>query len=302
MAFYGSFRENSLLVHFDVAASLSNFSAFRYGHGQIELLEYGWDMKDLANFFNDNALSFAMIRAGPGEHTSVPGKLMGYASWGKYNNEIERWLVSHNYFKEYWHRDAEIIDSARESLGAEVDSFDNQNSFWHDVVATLQHIFTREFMAHITVLQQQTGDQYFYYVGGCALNIVVNATLIQSVLFQEVFIPHCSNDSGLSLGAACLLELKKGHRILPHTPYLNNIGLKYNFTDITDETIEATAKLLLNGKILGVYNENAEVGPRALGHRSLIALPNDLMLAQHLSKEIKKESGIVPLLPLCFVP
>lgn len=89
MAFYGSFRENSLLVHFDGAASLSNFSAFHYTHGQIQLLEYGWDMKYLANFFNDNALSFAMIGAGPGEHTSVPGKLMGYASWGKYNNKIE---------------------------------------------------------------------------------------------------------------------------------------------------------------------------------------------------------------------
>lgn len=298
MAFYGSFRENSLLVHFDGAASLSNFSAFHYTHGKIQLLEYGWDMKYLANFFNDNALSFAMIGASPGEHTSVPGKLMGYASWGKYSNKIERWLIAHNYFKEYWHREAEIIDSARKSLGAEVDSFDNQNSFWHDVAATLQHIFTRELMAHITELQQQTEAQYLYYAGGCALNIVANTALIQSGLFREVFIPPCCNDSGLSLGAACLLELQKGHRILSHTPYLNNIGLKYDFTDITDETIEATAKLLLDGKILGVCNGTAEAGPRALGNRSLIALPNDSILAQYLSQKVKKREWYRPIAPI----
>lgn len=140
IAFYGGFKENSLLIHFDGAASLSNFSAFHYTQGQIRLLEYGWEMKYLANFFNDNALSFAMIGANPGEHTSVPGKLMGYASWGKYNEEIEQWLVAHNYFKDYWRREAEIIASARITLGAEVDSFDNRNSFWHHVAATLQYI------------------------------------------------------------------------------------------------------------------------------------------------------------------
>lgn len=296
--FHGSFRENSLLVHFDGAASLSNFSAFHYAKGQIRLLEYGWDMKYLANFFNDNALSFAMIGAGQGEHTSVPGKLMGYASWGKYTKEIERWLVVNNYFQEYWHREAEIIDSARKHLGAEVDSFDSQNSFWHHVAATLQHVFTRELVAHITELQQQTGAQYLYYAGGCALNIVANAALIQSGLFREVFIPPCCNDSGLSHGAACLLELQKGHRILPHTPYLNNIGLKYNFTDITNETIEATAELLLDGKILGVCNGTAEAGPRALGNRSLIALPNDPILAQHLSQKVKKREWYRPIAPI----
>lgn len=298
IAFYGGFKENSLLIHFDGAASLSNFSAFHYTQGQIRLLEYGWEMKYLANFFNDNALSFAMIGANPGEHTSVPGKLMGYASWGKYNEEIEQWLVAHNYFKDYWRREAEIIASARITLGAEVDSFDNRNSFWHHVAATLQYIFTRELLARVTVLQKQTGSQYLYYAGGCALNIVTNTELIQSHIFQEVYIPPCCNDSGLSVGAACLLELQKGNTILPHSPYLNNVGLELNPTNIDDNIIETTSKLLLEGKVVGVCNGTAEAGPRALGNRSLIALPNDVLLAQNLSQNIKKREWYRPIAPI----
>lgn len=298
IAFHGAFKDNSLLVHFDGAASLSNFSAFHYTQGQIHLLEYGWDMKYLANFFNDNALSFAMIGAGSGEHTSVPGKLMGYASWGTYSEDIEQWLVAHDYFKAYWHREADIIASARKHLRVEVDSFDNRNSFWHHVAATLQHIFTREFIARISVLKQKTGAQYLYYAGGCALNIVANTALIQSGLFSDVFIPPCCNDSGLSLGAACLLELQKGSMIRPHDPYLNSIGLKSESGAIEEDTIRATAELLRQGKVLGVCNGLAEAGPRALGNRSLIAIPNDPHLAQHISQQVKKREWYRPIAPI----
>ncbi len=296
--FYGSFRENSLLIHFDGAASLSNFSAFHFYQGRLRLLEYGWAMKYLANFFNDNALSFAMLGAQPGEHTSVPGKLMGYASWGRYDEGIAYWLFAHDYFKEYWHREAEIIASARKELGVEVDSFDNRHVFWQDVAATLQRIFTQELMARIRALQQQTQAQYLYYAGGCALNIVANTALIESGLFQEVFIPPCCNDSGLSLGAASLLELRKGNTICPHTAYLNNLGIEDQKVPISDATIEATAQLLLRGSILGICNGSAEAGPRALGNRSLIALAGDAVLAKHLSQDIKKREWYRPIAPI----
>ncbi|MGP1461203.1 MAG: carbamoyltransferase C-terminal domain-containing protein [Bacteroides sp.] len=298
IAFYGSFRENSLLIHFDGAASLSNFSAFHFHQGKLQLLEYGWEMKYLANFFNDNALSFALLGAKPGEHTSVPGKLMGYASWGRYDEGIAHWLFAHNYFKEYWHKEAEIVASARKELGIEVDCFDNQHDFWQHVAATLQDIFTQKLIAHISALQHQTRAQYLYYSGGCALNIVANTALIESGLFQEVFIPPCCNDSGLSLGAACLLELRKGNTIRPHTAYLNNLGIEDNAVPISDATIEAIAQLLLRGSILGVCNGTAEAGPRALGNRSLIALADDVVLARHLSQDIKKREWYRPIAPI----
>jgi carbamoyltransferase len=67
----------------------------------------------LSNFFKDNALSFLIIDAKPGEHTSVPGKLMGYACLGEYDEKIETWLVENNYFKEYWDKPQEILSSIK---------------------------------------------------------------------------------------------------------------------------------------------------------------------------------------------
>ena len=298
LPFYGAFQENSLLVHLDGAASLSNFSAFLYKGGKIQLLEYGWEMKYLANFYNDNALSFAMIGAAPGEHTSVPGKLMGYACWGDYRADIEQWLAEHNYFKEYWHREEEIFASIAETFGLSIESFDSTIPFWQDVAATLQHIFSREVIDKFGQLQQQTGARYLYYAGGCALNIVTNTQLLETGLFEQVYIPPCCNDSGLSLGAASLCEWLKGNAITTHSPYLNTLGLIPSQQQFSSELIADIAKLLMAGKVLGVCNGFGEAGPRALGNRSLLALANDKKLAERVSIHIKKREWYRPIAPI----
>lgn len=300
LAFFGNFKENSLLVHFDGAASLSNFSAFHYKDGRIHLLEYNWDLKYLANFFNDNALSFAIIGAHPGEHTSVPGKLMGFASWGKYQEEIADWLFAHDYFKEYWHREDEIIKSAQQTLGCTANSFDNRHPFWHDVAATLQGIFTSKLTKRLSTLQLHTGAKYLYYSGGCALNIVTNTAIIEQSIFEDVFIPPCCSDSGLSIGAACLLEWEKGNIIQSHSPYLNNLGIDtpQQFGSSSPLFLQEAIQKLLAGQVLGICNGPAEAGPRALGNRSLIARPDNQELSQRLSQQIKKREWYRPIAPV----
>ena len=61
--FFGRFNENSLLVHFDGGASLSNFSAWTYKSNDLKKVESHWDLKYLSSLFNANALSFAIIGA-----------------------------------------------------------------------------------------------------------------------------------------------------------------------------------------------------------------------------------------------
>ena len=57
-------------------------------------------------------------------------------------------------------------------------------------------------------LQQQTGARQLYYAGGCALNIVANTRIVREKLFDEVYIPPCTEGSGLALGAAAFVEWK----------------------------------------------------------------------------------------------
>ena len=75
LPFYGNLQDNSLLVHFDGGASLSNFSAAAYKNGQFEWLEYHWDLKPYSTLFNANALVFAIIGAKLPEQNAVPGNL-----------------------------------------------------------------------------------------------------------------------------------------------------------------------------------------------------------------------------------
>ena len=101
LPFYGEFKDNSLLISIDGGSSLGNYSAFLFKDGKISHIENNWtDLGFASKLFNDNSLSFRMLNAKPGEHCSVPGKLMGFASWGNYDKKIEDWLVKHNYFKE----------------------------------------------------------------------------------------------------------------------------------------------------------------------------------------------------------
>jgi carbamoyltransferase len=98
LPFFGEFKDNSLHVHFDGGASQSNFSAWRFRNGVLELLESHWDMKYLSSLYNANALVFSMMGAGKKDQNGLPGKFMGYAAYGNYDSKIEDWLARHDFF------------------------------------------------------------------------------------------------------------------------------------------------------------------------------------------------------------
>jgi carbamoyltransferase len=223
---------------------------------------------------------------------------MGYASYGSYNRNIELWLKENNYFSESWNNANTILESIKNTFGISLQNFDNKNCFFQDIAATFQHIFERDFIQRIEQLQKQTKSDFLYYAGGCALNIVTNSSLIEKQIFKDVFIPPCCNDSGLSIGAAAFLEWKKGNDIALHSPYLNNVGINSNIFEPTDKLIEQVVEIILAKGIVGVCNGPAEIGPRALGNRSLIALANDKGISKRLSMDIKGREWYRPVAPI----
>lgn len=301
--FYGIFKENSLLVSFDGASSLGNYSAFLYRNGKLALIENNWtDLSFASKFFNDNKLSFSMLGAKPYEHCSVPGKLMGFASWGNYRQDIEEWLKENDYFNccgKY--SETEILLSIKERFGHVCEEFDTHNQFLQDAAATLQRIFENAVLGKLENIQQKYHCDYLYYGGGCALNIVTNSKIIESGLFKDVFIAPCCNDSGLSIGAAAFLEMEKGSKIQLHSPYLCNVGLSETNCDVSDSAIKATADLLMKHQIVGICNGTAEAGPRALGNRSLVALADNKGLSQKISMKVKKREWYRPVAPIMLL-
>ena len=294
--FYGKFKENSLLIHFDGGASKSNFSAWTYKNGKIKLIEYHWELKYLSSFFNSNALIFSILNGNVKNQHSIPGKFMGFAAYGKYSEEIENWLFLNDYFSE-WGNNKKFFDIVKSDWNIILNSFDLNNELIRNITATFHHIFIRETIKRIAKLNEKLKTDYLYFTGGSALNIALNSELLKSNTFKDIFIPPCTNDSGLAIGAGAYLELLKGNSIKDHNVFLNNFKInsevKYNL-----DSIKKVANVLIKNGIVGICNGFGEAGPRALGNRSILALANSKKLASRLSQQIKKREWYRPLAPV----
>lgn len=295
--FAGGLKENSLLISFDGGSSRANFAAFYYRNKKLVQLESHWQLSHLSKLYNDNGLTFGIINAQPGEHCAVPGKLMGYASWGNAREEIQEWLKKNEFFRGSWGERAEFIQNAKERFNWTGSFSENNDSFLFDVASSVQETFRTGILEKIRNLQEQTRAEYLYYGGGCALNIVANADLVNSHWFKDVFISPCCNDSGLSIGAAAYWNFLKGKELKIVDPFLNNEGCQERYS-YSDEDIEATANALVKYKVVGVCNGNAEAGPRALGNRSIIARADSKELSRRVSMELKEREWYRPVAPL----
>lgn len=300
LPFFGGFKENSLLVHFDGGASLSNFSAAIFKNNQLKWVEYGWDLKPFSSIYNSNALVFATLGAKLAEQNSVPGKFMGFAGLGTYKPELEKWLTTHNFFQDIWGKTSVFFKAAKNDFGIELKSFNQKDTFIQNVAATLQHIFIQQILNKLTKLQQKTGAKNLYYTGGSALNIVANTQIINRAIFDEVSIPPCTEDSGLALGAAAFVEWKKHGKVDISSAYLNNWGIEDYESNHSKETIQRVAEQLVQKKLIGICNGKGEAGPRALGNRSILAVANSKALSKELSMEKKGREWYRPLAPIAL--
>ena len=153
--------------------------------------------------------------------------------------------------------------------------------------------------------------------GGVALNAVSNGKLIQKEVFSEVFIQPASGDAGGALGAAqaaYYIGNQKKRNISEE--YMKDCFLGPSFSDseikavletyqaafdeITDdqELISKTASLILEGQIVGWFQDRMEFGPRALGNRSILANPLDGKTQKRLNLKIKFREGFRPFAPV----
>lgn len=109
-----------------------------------------------------------------------------------------------------------------------------------------------------------------FYSGGVAQNVVWNTKLKRA--FPNLTIPPHCGDEGLSLGA--LEFLRRKHELppfsLPDFPFVQSDS---GTEKVTLDTIELAATKLAEGKVIGWYQGHGEVGPRALGNRSILAAP-----------------------------
>jgi len=161
--------------------------------------------------------------------------------------------------------------------------------------------------------QKITSSKYLCFGGGVALNSVVNGKIAKSGLFKDIYIYPASGDSGTSVGAAfysyyCIKKNKKIFYEENQSPYLGYLEpkekiiknlKKYKLIYTKPENLEKEVSILLSkNKIIGWFSGRAEFGPRALGHRSILADPRDSLNKDRLNLQIKFREPFRPFAPV----
>lgn len=142
-------------------------------------------------------------------------------------------------------------------------------------------------------------------VGGCGLNCDWNTKWRESNLFSEVFVPPVANDSGSAIGTATDAQFyftgnpKINWSVYSGLEFETNAIFDASEFDESNTNYKIIADMLANNLIIGWVNGKYEIGPRALGNRSILASP-----FQHSTRErlnvIKEREQFRPIAPVCL--
>jgi predicted NodU family carbamoyl transferase len=140
--------------------------------------------------------------------------------------------------------------------------------------------------------------------GGCGLNCDWNSRWRDSGLFSDVFIPPCPNDSGSAIGTAIdAMWATTGNAKLEWSPYAGEKPIDdqpriENFV-CTELNLERVAELIAGGAVIAWMRGRYEIGPRALGARSLLASAGSRAMLERLNR-IKGRERFRPIAPVCL--
>ena len=297
LPFIGTFPEDALLTHIDGGASRSACSFWRWAEGRATCLHHAWDdLKDVVNNFNANPLARAILGEPLAAHLSIPGKLMGYSAHGACVEDEYRWLRERRWFLDHEDDPAKLLKAVNTRRSTPLAGFDLRDRGLMGIAAAFQRAFEEQVSSTILAYAGKIGARDLVYSGGAGLNIPTNRLLVESGAFRQVFIPPPASDAGLALGAAAWVEFLDHGPLRLHGPFLNRFDVPDNDDVVVD--VEQVAALLTGGRVVGICTGAAEIGPRALGHRSLLARADDVILRRRLSEGIKKREWYRPLAPI----
>jgi len=193
----------------------------------------------------------------------------------------------------------------------QLDTADGQR--YADCAASVQRVLEDTLVDIARQLQRETGLRDLCLGGGVALNGVANARLLQDSGFDRVFVPPAPGDAGCAMGAALYADriyFRNPDRDVPDHPFWGpavddgELARAAREDSQPVETlddramIERVADHLAAGHIVGWMDGACEFGPRALGHRSLLAAPHDCAMRDRMNRDVKDREDFRPFAPV----
>ena len=235
-------------------------------------------------------------------HEGPSGKLMGLAAYGQPKFFDPRFVGNQYDWKAADLDSRKWLDHCLEragALGYSLEAFGYPEKILEpvnvDVAASTQKLFEETYLAatealHNLVTRMGRAGDNLCLSGGCALNCPSNSRIFREGPFRSIYIEPGCDDSGLAIGATSWLYHNVLDQPLPPrnpdgyaTPYLwlpvadtairaslDAAGEAIEF-HVCEDSARDAAQDLANDRIIGWFEGRSEIGPRALGHRSILA-------------------------------
>jgi predicted NodU family carbamoyl transferase len=197
----------------------------------------------------------------------------------------------------YLPSDKRMVAGSSEIVNAGVDNDRFRNLAWH-FSRTLFDMFFLAAKEHLTEKIP------LLISGGCGLNCDWNTRWKNSELFSDVFVAPCANDSGSAIGTAVDAQFaltgraKVKWNVYSGSDFVDDCGL---LEDWTERPLDFTvvSSLLKLGSLIPWVQGPCEIGPRALGNRSILAEPFNKSTTTELNR-LKMRESYRPIAPICL--
>ena len=182
-----------------------------------------------------------------------------------------------------------------------------------DVAAALQDCLDQVMLHLCGHFGRSTGLRKLALAGGVALNCTANGRLMRSGLFDEIYVQPAAGDDGAALGSALYRAAQAGEvrntrmQVPFYGPAHSMDRIEADLAGFSDvetvrfgslaETCAEAARLIAEGRVIAWYRGQMEFGPRALGHRSILADPGRPEMRDRINAMVKMREAFRPFAP-----
>jgi len=241
------------------------------------------------NFCYGNLLAF-----------SAAGKLMALASFSDHSlpNDEEMKIIKfiiHNPGSVWPLNSKDFEWSKFLNIGVENEIFKNLAGKFSDYIFNIFYEFAKNNLTEKLPL---------LISGGCGLNCDWNTKWKNCGLFPDVFVPPCTNDSGSAIGTAVDAQFyysgnaKINWTVYAGEEFIENVDCRDKF-EVFDLNYQQVANFIESNHVIAWVQGKYEIGPRALGNRSLLAAPFNDQMRDRLN-QIKQRESYRPIAPICL--
>ncbi len=294
----------TLIFSFDGGGNDGFFNIYHAKDGKIQLLE-----KIKSDFGGGYLLGSSILHeiSNNSRHQlALAGKAMGLCAYGSPRKDIvpyfSEFLFDRDYKKLSEKTGLDLLNLEDPWTNPMSNAkFSEQDAY--DLAATLQEGFEEAFISvfrdRVKMFPNIDG---VCFAGGGSLNVLLNERIKKDFGIVP-YVPPNPNDCGLSTGAAFLVSPPTKRPVVTYSglPLLDREDLDKHVQERGAKKVELSevATLLKGGKIIGMVSGDSEVGPRALGNRSIVCDPAYDKMKDSLNSKVKFREWYRPFAPFC---